>query len=332
MSLPVELEAVARQYRGFAVATRGQSACFEEWSSGVAGDEEVLGWIAALPRGKQQPNLVFAAARWNGVAAPGPYAGLRAALLSDGGTIRATILERRTQTNEVGRLATLVPALARVAAEAGPLALLEVGTSAGLCLFPDRYDYAWPPLGTLAGSGGPVLTAPAEGPLPVPAGPLPVAWRGGIDLAPVDVRDEQAVAWLETCVWPEQDERRARLRTAVAIARTDPPLIAQGDLFDLLDERVAEAGRHGTVVVFHSAVAMYLDRPGRARFVGRMRGLVAAGRGRWVSNEGRDVLPEVTATVPAEGPQPDERLSFVLGLDGRAVALTHQHGAGIRWL
>src|SRR5689334_1171187 len=100
MSLSVELKAVARQYRGFAVATRGQSACFEEWSSGVAGDEEVLAWIAALPRGKQQPNLVFAAARWNGVAAPGPYAGLRAALLSDGGAVRATILERRTQTNE----------------------------------------------------------------------------------------------------------------------------------------------------------------------------------------------------------------------------------------
>ena len=60
--------------------------------------------------------------------------------------------------------------------------------------------------------------------------------------------------------------------------------------------------------------------------------LVEAGAGRWVSNEGRDILPSVTATVPAVGPQPDDRLSFVLGLDGRAVALTHQHGAGIRWL
>jgi len=324
-----DLEAVARHYRGFAVATRGQSACFEAWSRGVADDPEVLAWIATLPRGKQQPNLVFAAARWHGVPAPGPYAGLRAALRDDDGTLRRTILERRTQTNEIGRLATLVPALARIAARTGPLALLELGTSAGLCLFPDRYDYAWPPLGSLTGSGGPTLTATAEGPLPVPVGPLPVAWRAGVDLDPVDVRDDRAVAWLETCVWPEQEERRERLRAAVAIARTDPPRITQGDLLELVDDQVAEASEHGSVVVFHSAVAMYLDRTEREALVERMLGLVGAGRCHWVSNELSDVLPSVTATATAE---PDDRLSFVLGVDGRAVALTHQHGAGVRWL
>ncbi|MGI3782767.1 MAG: DUF2332 family protein, partial [Janthinobacterium lividum] len=61
--LPPALDAVARRYRGFAVATRDQSACFEAWSQGVAGDPEVLAWLATLPQGKQQPNLVFAAAR-----------------------------------------------------------------------------------------------------------------------------------------------------------------------------------------------------------------------------------------------------------------------------
>ena len=55
---------------------------------------------------------MFAAARWHGVPAPGPYDGLREALLGDDGTIRATILGRSTQTNEVGRLATLTPAFA----------------------------------------------------------------------------------------------------------------------------------------------------------------------------------------------------------------------------
>ena len=328
--LPVDLEAVARHYRGFAVATRGQSACFEAWSRGVADDPAVLAWIATLPRGKQQPNLVFASARWHGVPAPGPYAGLRSALLGDDGTIRSTVLSRATQTNEVGRLATLVPLLSQLAAEAGrPLALLEVGTSAGLCLFPDRYGYAWPPLGTLPLDGAQTLTATASGPLPVPAGPLPVAWRGGIDLAPVDVTDDEAVAWLETCVWPEQEERRARLRAAVAIARAEPPRVVQGDLLDVLPDQVEAARAYGPVVVFHSAVAMYLDRGQRQTFVERMLALVDAGACRWVSNEGRDVLPSVTATATQE---PDDWHSFVLGVDGRAVALTHQHGAAIRWL
>ena len=73
--LTPELDAVAQHYRGFAIATRDQSATFEAWSQGVADDPAVLAWIATLPPGKQQPNLVFAAARWQGVPAPGPYAG-----------------------------------------------------------------------------------------------------------------------------------------------------------------------------------------------------------------------------------------------------------------
>ena len=78
---------------------------------------------------------MFAAARWHGLAAPAPYDALRAALLSDDGTIRATILARATQTNEAGRMATLLPAIA-LAAEGRPVALLEAGASAGLCLYP----------------------------------------------------------------------------------------------------------------------------------------------------------------------------------------------------
>ncbi len=45
---------------------------------------------------------------------------------------------RSTQTSEPGRCATLLLLLARLPQ---PLALLEVGASAGLCLLPDRYGY-----------------------------------------------------------------------------------------------------------------------------------------------------------------------------------------------
>ena len=83
------------------------------------------------------------------------------------------------------------------------------------------------------------------------------------------------------------------------------------------------------MVVFHSAVALYLHRAQRQRFVELMLGLVGSGACHWVSNEQQDILPTVTATATE---RPDDWLSFVLGVDGRAVALTHQHGAGIRWL
>ena len=110
------LEPVQEQYRNFVPFADGYSPCFADWAAGVVDDPPVMEWIASLPQIKQQPNLVFAAARWHGVPAPGPYDGLRAALLGDDGTIRATIMARATQTNEAGRLATLVPAFAALAA------------------------------------------------------------------------------------------------------------------------------------------------------------------------------------------------------------------------
>jgi hypothetical protein len=313
---------IAERYRDFAAYAEGDSACFVAWAHGVAGDPEIHAWLADLPEPKQQPNLVFAAARWHGAEAPGPYAALKAVLLAEEAAVKATIRKRATQTNEVGRLATLTPVLAQIP---GPLALIEVGTSAGLCLHPDRYDYAWPPLGDLTGSGGPTLTAEATGAMPVPTQHPDIAWRGGVDLNPLDVTDEDAMAWLESLVWPEQDERRQRLRAAVAVARSEPAYIEAGDLFDRLPGLLERARAHGTPVVFHSAVIAYVDGAGRDRFHELMTGLVADGACRWISNEAPTVLPRVTVGFePGPG-------RFVLALDGVPVAATHGHGHTIDW-
>ena len=322
-----EPRGLADRYRDFATWAAGQSACFEQWAEQVATDDAVLAWIAALPEPKQQPNLVFAAARWHGVAAPGPYAGLRDALLGDRGDIRRTILTRSTQTNEVGRLATLVPAFALLG-DGQPLALLEVGASAGLCLYPDRYDYDWPPAGRLNGSGGPTLRCEVVGAMPVPTAAPRVSWRAGIDLNPLAVEDDEAMAWLRMLVWPGQRDREERLRAAISIARHDPPTLTTGNLLDLLPEQVEQAAEHGVVVVFHSAVIAYLSPEDRATFAALMNGLVADGRCHWVSNEDPRVLPEVTRSAPVDD---DDGRTFVLAVDGRAVARTHQHGATMHW-
>ena len=60
-----------------------------------------------------------------------------------------------------------------------------------------------------------------------------------------------------------------------------------------------------------------------------MTALVEKGRCHWVSNEGMNVLPQVTATGP---PVRDDLAAFVLGVDGHAVAWTHGHGQSMTWL
>ena len=97
----------------------------------------VLGFLAALPPPKRQPNLLFAAARYLLDAPPGLVA-LRALIRQHEAELTEVMLTRRTQTNEPARCATLLPALAALPE---PLALIEVGASAGLTLLFDRYSY-----------------------------------------------------------------------------------------------------------------------------------------------------------------------------------------------
>lgn len=302
------------------------------WSTAIADDPEVLAWIDTLPGLKRQPNLVFAAARWHGVTAPGPYEALRTALLDDDDTLRSTILSRSTQTNEARRSAVLLPAFAQLADAAGaPVALVEVGASAGLCLYPDRWSYRWTTPGgdvTLTGPSPHELSCTVSGPAPLPDRPLEIAWRGGIDLHPLDVTDPDAMAWLETLIWPEHDDRRATLRAAVEIARAEPPTIMAGDLLESTEALVAEAGRHGPVIVFHTAVIAYLTDDDRERFHTLMVRLVAEGACHWVSNEGAWVLPRVAS---AGGLDPAAPQPFVVGIDGVARAHGHGHGRELAW-
>jgi hypothetical protein len=200
-----------------------------------------------------------------------------------------------------------------------PLALLEVGTSAGLCLYPDRYVYRYGD--HLVGTGEPVLECAATGMTP-PARVPEVVWRAGLDLNPLDVTDPGDVAWLDALIWPEHTHRRARLRAAAAIAAAEPPLLMRGDLVDELPALAARAPAGATLVVFHASLLFYVPVPRREAFAEVVRGLP----GHWIANESPGQLPYDTLPEP-----PDDALHNVLGLDGTPLAWTRPHGQGISW-
>ena len=326
---PVGESPTAEEYRDFGTRQAGDSPCFTAWSLAVAEDPQVLALLEELPPDKRQPNLVFAAARWHG-ARPGPYAGLRSVLTGRWERVRATVLARSTQTNEPGRCATMLPVLAALP---GPLALLEVGCSAGLCLYPDRYSYRFSTDRTVvavdppAGPSPVLLDCRIHGDAPLPSALPDVVWRGGIDLSPLDVRDADAVQWLQTLVWPEHDDRRTRLAAAVALARAEPPSLTRGDLFDELPRLVEQVPEEATLVVFHSAVAAYLSEPDRRRLVELLPRLP----GHWLSNEGPTVLPDLTPPPPPTGAAGGSD-PFLMALDGRPVAWAHGHGRALHWI
>ncbi|WP_199422191.1 DUF2332 domain-containing protein [Actinotalea solisilvae] len=318
----------AAWYAAFAEQAAGSSPTYAAWSRAISRDAEVLARVDGLPRDRRQPNLVLAAARASG-APDGPWEVLRPWLLDAWPRVAAVARSRTTQTNEAGRCAVLLPALTRVAGAGRPVALVEVGASAGLCLYPDRYAYAYTADdGTTARLGDPgapvVLPCRVTGGAPPPRVALPdVVARVGIDLHPLDVGDPADLAWLEALVWPEHDERRARLAAAAGVVAADPPTLVAGDLLDRLDDVLDLLPAGATPVVLHSAVLAYLPVDRRAAVAAAMAGARERRGVRWLSNEGAAVLPHVAARLPA-GTDVGHR--FVVALDGVPVGLAGQHG------
>ena len=167
----------------------------------------------------------------------------------------------------------------------------------------------------------PTLPCRVSGPAPLPRRAPQVVWREGIDLNPLDVNDEDDMAWLSCLVWPDEAGRAERLQAAVKAARRRPPVIHRGDLLDDI-ARVAARSPHGaTLVVYHSGVLAYVDEAKRRAFGTTVAGLGAV----WLSNEAVGVLPDVaTSLSPGD---------FVLVRDGtELVARADPHGTWMEWL
>jgi hypothetical protein len=319
----------AERYRTFAeVEARGMSECYESWARGVASDEKIRSLIDQLPGRKRQPNLVFSAARFNGADA-GDYPTFAIWLAEHWVEVKQTCLTHATQTNEAARCTALLPVLAGIE---GPVALIEVGAAAGLCLHPDRYSYRYTlPDGRQhlvhpdAGPSDVVLECTASGPVPLPDRMPQVVWRAGIDLNPLDASRESDVAWLDALIWPEHDDRRSRLRRAADIARREPVEIVAGDLNVEIEQVVARAPAGASVVVFHTVVLAYLDAESVARFAATMAGLPV----KWLANEAQGVVPGVMGRLPSP---PRRSSDFVLSLDCEPLAFTQPHGRELHWL
>lgn len=301
----------------------GRSELYAEWASGIAGDARACASLARIPPQHRQPPLVFAVARLLG-APLAPYAQLAGWLDRNGDELVAECTRRSLQTNDPLRCAALLPALSLIE---GPIALLEVGAAAGLCLYPDRYSYRY------RAPGHEVRRDPTSGASPVvlesrligdPRLRLPeVVWRAGIDPHPLDAQDAADRAWLVGLAWPGEAGRAERITAALDIVAADPPRLFAGDAAEILGDVCELAPVGATLVVTTPGVLPHVPRRGRERIIAAAR---AAGR--WITLDQPSLheawRPPIDAATWPNG-------SFALALDGRVLAAADPLGAFVEW-
>jgi hypothetical protein len=249
-------------------------------------------------------------------------------------TVREGLM-RPVQTNEVGRCAALLGGFLLVARQTGlPLALAEIGASAGLNLRWDRYRYesggeAW------GDPAAPVRFADAfPGATPPLSVSAEIVERIGCDVRPVDPTSEEGRLTLLSYVWPDQLERLERLRGALEVARDVPAVVEEADALRWLPERLARLRTGAATVVFHSVIEMYLSEDDRRT----LRDVVhEAGRKAtpespvaWLKMEhlaGTAPDPSGPASI---GPR-NVHLTVWPGGEQRAIATAAPHGPPVFW-
>lgn len=269
---------MAAQFESFArVECHERSPLYAEICRAVARDDDVLALYARTPERQRRPNLLLAAIHFlllgsadHPLAAHVPtVARERVATASAGeqalsfcheyaAQLSALLVTRNTQTNEVNRCAALLPALVHATPRDQPIRLVELGASAGLNLLLDRYAYRYRGSALVSTGDGSVLCECAsDGELPALDAWPRVTERVGIDLHPVDVRDDDAVRWLTACVFADQPWRVQRLQAALRVAREHPPTILRGDGAALVAQAAAGGDPDAHPVIWHSLVLGY---------------------------------------------------------------------------
>lgn len=230
-------------------------------------------------------------------------------------------LERFPQTNEVNRCAGLLPGFLHLAERARrPLRLLEIGASAGLNLLFDRFRYDLGPHRW----GDPVspvrVTTEWRGGAASFDAPLSVASRAGCDIAPVEVATPEQARGLECYVWPDQVERLAQLRGAIALAREHGVAVERASAADWLERELAELPSDALTVVFHSSMWIYVSKPEQARIRTLLEAAGRRGPLAWLRHEDErgDAQMELRARLWPDG--------------DRLLARGHPHGRFVEWL
>lgn len=232
-------------------------------------------------------------------------------------------MHRGVQTNEVGRAATLFGGFHRISlAHRFPLRILEVGASAGLLLRWDQYRYtagdmAWGPQHEVQ------FDNPWTGDVPAVDAALSVAERAGCDVNPLPLETPEAVNVLRGFLWPDQQDRRARLDAAIEIARRVPARIDQADAGDWVADALVRPAPGVATVVYHSIVLQYLPRPS----FDKMRSAITEAGERATSE-----APLCWLRMEPAGDVADVRLRTWPGGTEEVLATTGYHGPPVTWL
>lgn len=285
------LKTQSKKFRNFAITEcKNSSKLYEFLSFEISEDDEILELAEHAREGQPSSNLLFGAVHFLLLKGKEHY--LREfypSIVEKPRNVEESFLafkdfcrqfsdeiipllqEKLLQTNEVRRCSYLFPTFQHIFDVVGkPLALIEIGTSAGLQLLWDQYSYSYGTNEVFGNKESTLhITAEVRGHKTpnlqdfIP----PVATRIGIDLHPIDLRDGENALWLKALIWPEHHERQELFEKGTDYVKTNELRLIQGNGVELLHDVSKEFPREYAICVFHTHVANQMPSEAKTRLL-----------------------------------------------------------------
>ncbi|WP_054028453.1 DUF2332 domain-containing protein [Bacillus sp. FJAT-28004] len=333
---------LSERFKVFATECKGSSRLYEQLSLAIAADDELLHIASYCGEGQPVPNLFFAAVHYlllkgtdhelqefygslvdhpREAEAAFPY--FRLFCLQHNNEIIPIVQSKLVQTNEVRRCAYLYPAFCSMYEKIKkPLALIEIGTSAGLQLIWDKYGYQYNTSERYGNIDAElVLHSKVHGdirPYLLKHSP-PVIARIGIDLHVNNLEDPEDNLWLKSLIWPEHNERIVNFEKAGACLRGQSIELIQGNGVKRLAEIASKITEDGVIGVFHTHVANQMTHEDKVELTDRIKKI----------GQERDIFHLYNNMW-------DSNLHLDYYLDGKeykeTVAETDGHGRWFHWM
>ena len=165
------------------------------------------------------------------------------------------------QTNEVRRSTVLLTGFNWIInrEKKSNLSLIEIGCSAGLNLYWDKYCYKYEEKSIGINPCNFILDIQVKGDFrpDLDLKSVQIIDRFGIDLNPLDLKNEEDGLWLQALIWPEQLKRLHNLQKAIKISGNELKTLFKGNAALELPKIINKTNKESILVIYQS-FAFYL--------------------------------------------------------------------------
>ncbi|MEM6698831.1 MAG: DUF2332 domain-containing protein, partial [Bacteroidota bacterium] len=231
------------------------------------------------------------------------------------------------QTNSLNRCAYLMPILSNHFYNQA-INVIDIGTSAGLTLGLNRYEYHYDDTYLIGESSVKVKSKTKGGQMPDIQAIVTINKKVGIDQNPLDLKVEENANWLRALIWADRVERTENMEAAIAIAQSENIQFEQAFTGTQLEEIIQSQEMEVPLVIYHTNVLYQFTKEERKEFremidrIGRDRDLV------YIAAEGSAVFDnsdDYTGVLVEKTEYKNQRKS------SETVARTNGHANWIKW-